>query len=427
MRILMMTPWLPGLPTTGGSPRVFHLLKELAPLHDFTVYSLSSSAVECARFTGAVDRDCLRTPVHVVNVDRSSSLAGFLRTTFSMLPNFIMVHKSPAEYKRIQGIVRMILERDHFDLIHIENISMLQYLPARCRIPKVVMLPDSAYLYFRRNIRYGGSLFKRIWFCTQAMKAKRFETTVLGDADYVVVNSDIDARVLLSNGLRNRVAVVPNGVDIEYYSSKPRRSSGNAMVFSGVMDYEYNVDAMLYFCRDILPIIRKEVPDASLLIVGKNPTGAILDLAANSSINVTGYVDDVRPYVSRATVYVSPLRGGAGMKNKLLMAMAMQRPIVASSISCDGIDIEHNHSALIADAPAAFAQSVVALLHNEALRRRLVRNAFNLAKEKYSWRSYARRFDQIYLRSVSTQGSAFQWAATDIRPVSLDERRRNEC
>jgi glycosyltransferase involved in cell wall biosynthesis len=151
------------------------------------------------------------------------------------------------------------------------------------------------------------------------------------------------------------------------------------------MDYGPNEDAVVHFSEDILPLIRRERPDVRFSVVGSGPTPRVRSLADTPGVHVTGRVEDVRPYVQSAAVFVCPLRAGAGMKNKILAAMAMRCPAVATSLSLEGIEARPDEHVLMADGAEAFAAQVLRLLREPAFARQLADRSYDLVRTRYSW------------------------------------------
>jgi glycosyltransferase involved in cell wall biosynthesis len=237
-------------------------------------------------------------------------------------------------------------------------------------------------------------------------------------ADRVIAVSEADSEAIrrLVPGLE--VTVVPNGVDIEYYNCdfgrnffpKSRESWAKSilseiqvtpvekncpLVFTGKMDFRPNVDAVIWFCREVLPLVQSDFPSVHFFIVGQSPNRRVISLARNPAVTVTGYVEDVRPYISRALVYVLPLRMGGGTRLKLLEAMAMGKAIVSTSLGCEGFDVTYGRELLVADDAEGFAQLVVELLRDAQRRERFGKEARRFA-ERYDWRKIVPRMEQVY-------------------------------
>jgi glycosyltransferase involved in cell wall biosynthesis len=193
--------------------------------------------------------------------------------------------------------------------------------------------------------------------------------------------------------------IVPNGVDTELFRPGvvPAMQLGvQAMVFTGKMDFRPNVDAMLWFAQSVLPLIRERSPSAHLYVVGKNPHARLAALRANPGVTLTGYVEDVRPYVRGAAVYVVPLLTGGGTRLKVLEAMAMAKALVTTALGCEGIDAEPGRDLVVADNPGAFAEQVLALFSDEARAARLGQAARDFVVAHFDWRSVTRQLDVVY-------------------------------
>jgi glycosyltransferase involved in cell wall biosynthesis len=213
----------------------------------------------------------------------------------------------------------------------------------------------------------------------------------------VVVVSHADGRALedLVPGLES--AVVPNGVDTTYYSpADGEHETDTTLIFTGKMDFRPNVDAVLWFGQEVLPLIRKEIPGVRFNVVGRNPHPRLRHLGEESYITLTGYVDDIRPYIAQAGVYVVPLRVGGGTRLKVLEAMSMRKAVVSTSLGCEGIEVTHDQDLVIADEPRVFAKSVVELIEDRKRRRDLGLAARQLVESEHDWRQIAPLLEQVY-------------------------------
>jgi glycosyltransferase involved in cell wall biosynthesis len=225
-------------------------------------------------------------------------------------------------------------------------------------------------------------------------------------ADAVIAVSDRDKEAIQAVAPDVRIHVVPNGVDNAFFSRFiPHESYVTArhvithmssLAFAGTMDYRPNVDAMLWFYHEILPLIKKDCFNVHLYIVGRSPVKEIMRLAIDPAITVTGYVNDIRPYIAHSRVFVVPIRMGSGTKLKVLQAMAMGVPVVSTSLGAEGIKVTDGENILIADTPAEFAQKVLLLLQDERQRQIISRNARQLVEEYYDWSVVVPRLHAVY-------------------------------
>jgi glycosyltransferase involved in cell wall biosynthesis len=188
---------------------------------------------------------------------------------------------------------------------------------------------------------------------------------------------------------------VPNGVDLDYFQGDRSNPEDLTLIFMGIMDYYANVDGVLFFHDEILPRIRKQIPQVTFTILGGNPTPAIRRLGREEGVDVTGYVRDVRPYLNGASVCVVPLRIARGVQNKILEAMAMGVPVVATSRALEGIDAQPGRDILVADGPEEFAHKTAGLLLDRRLQQSISRSARELVEKKYRWDACLQNLDRI--------------------------------
>lgn len=240
----------------------------------------------------------------------------------------------------------------------------------------------------------------RLLYGAIALRLQRYEINTLSHFGKVIVCSEKDAHTLKSMRPGLNVEIIPNGVDINYFFQRPEKEDENIIVYTGAFAYEPNVDAVIYFAKEVMPIIRKEISDVRFIVVGSDPPKKILSLKNfDASIVITGYVDDIRPFVGDAKVFVAPLRMGSGTRLKILQAMAMGKPVVTTTVGCEGLTVENGTHLLIADSPLEFAKLIIELLKNKELRQKIGAQARQLVCEEYAWpkiqATLLRVFDRI--------------------------------
>ncbi|HEX2387224.1 MAG TPA: glycosyltransferase family 4 protein, partial [Candidatus Binatia bacterium] len=233
---------------------------------------------------------------------------------------------------------------------------------------------------------------KRALLGIEWRKLRRAEARACADAAVTLAVSENDRAVLAAAAPQARVQAIPTGVDTSYFHPNGTRQAAAKLVFTGSMDWYPNEDGILYFIDSILPLIRREVPEASVTVVGRNPT-AKLRAAAGPAVHVTGTVDDVRPYIAEAAVYVVPLRLGGGTRIKIFEALAMGKAVVSTRIGAEGLPVVSGEHFIEADEPEDFARAVVALIREPERRKRLELAGRMLVEERYSWRQAAREFE----------------------------------
>jgi glycosyltransferase involved in cell wall biosynthesis len=233
----------------------------------------------------------------------------------------------------------------------------------------------------------------------QWQKLAGYERRVIGAHDAVAAVSATDARALQRFAPGREIIVVPNGVDTEEYAPAPRtRTAGEGfdLVFTGKMDYRPNIDAALWFGREILPLVRTDIPRVRFVVVGQQPHARLAPLAKRGDVVLTGRVADVKPYIAHAAVYVAPLRMGGGTRLKVLQAMSMAAPIVSTTLGCNGLDVQSGRELLIADTRRDFAAAVVRLLRDQVVGRMLGEAARALAIAEYDWKRIGPRMERAY-------------------------------
>jgi len=295
-----------------------------------------------------------------------------------------------------QRAVDRWLVGDAYDIVQCEYAYMAQYRrPATARGAHWVL--DEHNVEFRLNAtlaapgasgRRGGQL-RRLPYALYARRELAFRRTeelaACASADHVLTVSEADRTVLRAAVPGLAATVVPNGVDLEYFSFTPPTPDDAGVVFIGKMDYRPNVGAATWFCHDIWPAIRASLPNCTFSIVGARPTSAVWELARRPGVCVTGTVDDTRPYLQSAAVVVVPIRAGSGTRLKILEALATGRAVVTTTAGCEGIDAVDGRHLIVADDPAVFAEHVVRLLGAPEERARLGAAGRRLVEERYGW------------------------------------------
>jgi len=271
-----------------------------------------------------------------------------------------------------------------------------------------------AFLLDEHNIEYdvvkqtattADGAFRRAYSAINWPKVQSEEKRAWAGLDGCTLTSSRDEGLLLAHAPATRTAVVPNGVDLEFFkpSAAPQPESPTTLLFFGAIDYYPNTDGLLFFTREIFPLLEARVPRVRLSIVGRRPPESIVSLRS-ARVEVTGAVDDVRPHIERAAVVIVPLRLGGGTRLKILEAMAMGKAIVSTSVGAAGLDVVPERDLLIADTPEAFAHQVSRLLDDPALARRLGRAARQLVAARYGWTASVDRLSSFYGEVMAARG-----------------------
>jgi glycosyltransferase involved in cell wall biosynthesis len=249
------------------------------------------------------------------------------------------------------------------------------------------------YLIWKRLSILERNPWKRALFEMEWRKLRRQEARACGAADLTIAVSEEDRQRLSTLAPEAKTGWIPTGVDTNYFKPSGRPEIPARLAFSGSMDWHPNEDAVIYFGESILPLIRRRVPEASFAVVGRNPTPRLQEAAERLRVIITGTVDDVRPYLDEASVYVVPLRAGSGTRMKIFEALGMAKPVVSTTVGAEGLALKNDREFVAADDPQAFADAVVALIHDEPRRRALGEAGRSLVVERYSWPQVAREFE----------------------------------
>jgi polysaccharide biosynthesis protein PslH len=289
--------------------------------------------------------------------------------------------------RRMRRSVRRAMAEHEFDAVFAYSSTMAQYVPKDFNSRTVVDLVDIDSEKWRIYASRTGP--PRSWaYRLDWRRLRRYEYEVVSRFAYSIVTTEREAALLdrLDEFTRRaRLRTITNGVDLEEYQPAERTPPTPRLVFVGAMDYFANVEGVRWFVEEVLPLVRAREPQTEFFIVGAKPTETVLELGRREGVNVTGFVRDTRPYLESATVCVVPLRIARGVQNKLLEAMAVGRPVVATREAAAGLRVTHDEELLIADAPHLFADAVLALIRDPDLRRRLGEDARRFVEREHDW------------------------------------------
>jgi len=395
MRFLFLTPQLPYPPNQGAAIRNYSLISSLAPRHEIHLLSFAHSPPDAGE-AGPLLR--LLRQVRVVPFPSRPFLKRALSTLLSPRPDLALRLQS----REFQAVVKEKLAEERFDAVQVEALEMAPYvehLVGRKVRPLLVYDAHNAeHLLQKRafqvDVRDPRRWLGAFYSLLQWRKLRRYEGWVISHFDRLIVTSPQDGKALEALAAGKRAWVIPNAVDTDLY--RPVEGvEEEELVFTGKMDFRPNVDAMLWFCREVWPLLKSQIPGLRFCVVGQSPSPAVLSLADDPSVTVTGPVEDDREHMARARVYVAPLRVGGGTRLKILRAMAMGKAIVATSMACEGIELRGDEL-LLADTPQAFAQAILALWDDAGRRRELGHRARALVEARYDWRGLLPQLETVY-------------------------------
>ncbi len=388
MRILFVTPYVP----SRIRVRPFHLIKALSAEHEISLVALVCDEYERTLVAEIAEYCC---SVELIELPRWQAYLHCLQALPSFMPLRVAYYRSTAFVQRIRQVIReQRIEVVHGELI--KTVPALQRVLAQESIPVVYDAVDCISSYLAQQYSTSYNLLKKAFIFTELQKMRYYEPHALSRFAHVTITSDYDRDYLVKMGLAAEgIQVVPNGVDASYFTPPLGPREADSLVFCAKMDYYPNTQGIVTFCQEILPRIWQSRPQVRLTIVGNNPPPVVQALAADERITVIGYRPDIRPYLSKAAVAVAPLLVATGMQNKVLEALAMATPLVATPGSCRALSVQHSVHLLIAERDV-FADAILTLLTDQQQAQRLGMAGRQYVEEQYSWLSATHTLNTIY-------------------------------
>lgn len=390
MKILFLAHRIPYPPNKGDKIRSFHILKYLSRRHDIYLACLADDRNDL-RYRKDLLKYCKKVEVALINK---------FWVNFKMLLYLFIGQPLSLAYfasRYLQGVINKWLNSVDFDMIYVFSSSVAQYVINVKKTYKVMDFVDVDSDKWLQNAQYSRfpiSLIYRI----EGIRMKRYEKFIAENFHRYIFVTERDRRLFQSFASDINASVIPNGVNLEYFSNNPGSSinlNNSNIIFTGAMDYFANVDGVLYFYRDIYPLIKREIPNIKFYIVGRNPSNEIKSLQQDKSIIVTGSVEDIRPYLQKSMVYVVPLRISRGVQNKVLEAMSMCIPVVTTSRVLEGIGAEPGRDLFVEDNPERFANRIIELLNDRILREKIGKAGRKFVEEWYNWNRAFERLENL--------------------------------
>lgn len=391
MRILFVAPTVPSL----MRPRVFNFTRRLCRSHQVSVLCLATTDAE-ERLASELRPHCQN--LEVIRLPRWRSFWNCLVAMFSSRSLRYAYFYSPHLRRR----VREKVNRKEVDLIHAEHLKTIPMVEDVVgKIPIVFDPTDCSSILEARRRKVLRNPLLKLFSWTESKKISFWETKSCQMFNRILLCSPVDKdQYPASRGLRERLEVIPNAVDLEHFCFRQFEPEKNLLVSCSNLRYFPNLDAVLYFSNSIWPLLLAQRPELRFEIVGNRPPPSVKGMDGKRNIHVVGSVPDVRPHLGRAAVTVCPIRVQSGTQNKVLEAMALGVPVVATRVCCSGLAVEPGKHLLVADTPEEFASAVQLILDNPNLRASLVQAGREYVEQYHDWKVVVARLSQVYVEAT---------------------------
>ncbi len=395
MRILFITPELPYPPDSGLVLQVRALVDELRERHEVTLVGYHWPGRQETTFEGVEIHGVPAPPSGV-----ASRAVDWALGTVRRQPG--AVHQFTEGLR--PTVERLVAERE-FDVAHVSSSVLAGLKPALGGLPAVMAALDAWHLNMAASAQLGSPILRPLRRLEER-RVRRWESHALRPYPVVVfITAEDDAAVTRLDPTLH-TAVIPNGVDTEFFAPEPAVTPDpGRLVFTGALGYPPNISAAMSLANDVLPLVRARDPRAHATIVGRAPVASVLRLGDLDGVEVIPDVPDIRTWLRRASIFASTMVSGTGIKNKLLEALACGVPAVATTLSCQGMDVRDGEHLLIADGDAAFADAVARLLADDELRARLGAAGREYVIEHHSWAAVAVAYEHAYADAIALSGA----------------------
>lgn len=380
-------------PDTGGKIRSYNILRQLAKHHAVTLFSFDATHDNDVHAElSQIFQRVILIPLDLPLAKSARELLDYAIHLFSREPYNLTKYCRPVVRKKL----RALLHEETYNVILCDFLVAAGAIPWDWPCPKVLFAHNVEAVIWQRHYEVARkSLWKALsWREWKKMDAA--ERRYSQKADHVLVVSENDRAAFARFLDPQKLTVIPTGADTEFFQPSQENEMPNSLVFTGSMDWLPNEDGIFYFVDEIFPLIRRQAPDVTLCIVGRRPSQRLQDLVSRvPNIQLTGWVQDVRPFLAKRAVYIVPLRIGGGTRLKIFEAMSMAKAVVSTSVGAEGLPVKNGEHLLLADDPANFAESTLRLLASASQRAQIGYAARHLVEENYSWVKVSKGFAQV--------------------------------
>jgi glycosyltransferase involved in cell wall biosynthesis len=397
VNILFLSTRLTYPPFGGHFQRTFNIVKHLSKTHNVfyvSFYKKNLSDTQKYEYRSEMAKYCKECYSFDIPLEKSKIclILTVVRSIFSQKPFIAFKYKTV----EMEQCITDILKNNTIDYVHYDMLPLAEYIPITTGIKNVLTEHNIEYYRYMRWIPYERNIPKKLYIMHQYKNLKKYEEETVDKFGKCIVMSEYDKKILAATAQSTSFYVIPNGTDTQYFKPLPEHEESDTVVWAGGMSMWPNRDAVTYFMDEIFPLILKEKPGVKFHVIGNEPPRILFDSKYKSNVIAYGFVEDIRPIIAKAAVYVAPIRIGSGTKLKILDAMAMGKAIVTTSVGAEGIEVQNNRELSICDTPNDFATRVLMLLGNQSLAREFSRKARKTAEDVYEWDKILMRLDKVY-------------------------------
>lgn len=397
MKILLVYPFLPHPKCAHGSGvRIFNYLRHMSKRHQITLCCFVNE--EEHEMVRSIEPYC--SQIRPVEFRPKPKIERLFNLFLSSKPRLVNNHLS----SQCLNELNTAIAQNHYDIIHFEMWmgAYIDYIKKQDKTATVLFEDNIHFITTLQRVQKNNFDVKTLIYCLDYLKMKNYEPRNWKKFDKIITIAETEKHLIEKFSPNLDISIVPNGVDASFYKPNSRDAmKEKTLVFIGNFWHHPNEDAVIFFLKTCYKRIERQIKDIKFLVVGKNPTNRMKRLAFSyPGVEIKGYVDDIRPYLSKALIFVAPIRLGGGMRGKILEAMAMGVPVVSTSRGIEGIDAVCDLHVLLADTPNSFSDAIIRLMKDKELQKGMSSEARRLIENKYDWKIVYEGLEGIYTSLV---------------------------
>ncbi|MDI9245573.1 glycosyltransferase family 4 protein [Marinobacter sp. CHS3-4] len=407
MKILWLSHLVPYPPKGGVLQRSYYLIKELAHHHTVDLVAFNQAGLIAPFYNHNIEEALEDAKKHLslfchhvefFKIPNETVSSGKLRLALKSLVTpapYTINWLQSAEFERY---LHHLAHTEQYDLVHFDTISLDVFRHCFDGIPCFLDHHNIESHMLLRRAKNERNILKKAYFYQEGLRLMRYEQRVCPLYSGHITCSDIDSARLKALTPNSSIKTIPNGVDTGFFRPQGLEQEKNTLIFVGTMNWYPNIEAVLYLCNEVMPLLRKNRSDITLKIIGANPPDEIKKFNdLTNDIKILGFVDEIRDHIEKATLYVCPIMDGGGTKLKILDALGMGKAIIAHRIASEGIDVEEGENIIFADTPEEYCNAIIEMLNDPAKRKRLGEAARQLAVARYDFESIGQALSNYYL------------------------------